>query len=92
MRKRGVLQLALEDTYNLLYVYVVNVNGQVAQVAELQLTIYTMQLIVIQLQLNQNNSFSTIMQLHHNYTHDVMLTSLIIIHLLKSNMCHYGKL
>jgi hypothetical protein len=30
------------------------------------------------------------MQLHYNYTHDVMLMSLIIIHLLKSNMWHYG--
>jgi hypothetical protein len=42
-----------------------------------------MQLIATQLQLYQNNSFSTIMQLHCNYTHDVMLTSLIVIHLLK---------
>jgi hypothetical protein len=51
---------------------------------ELQLIIYTMQLIAIQLQLYQNNSFSTIMQFHYNYTHDVILTSLIVIHLLKS--------
>jgi hypothetical protein len=29
------------------------------------------------------------MQLHYNYTHDIMLTSLIVIHLLKSNMWHY---
>jgi hypothetical protein len=42
-----------------------------------------MQLIAIQLQLCQNNSFSTIMQLHFNSTHDVMLTSLVVIHLLK---------
>jgi hypothetical protein len=26
------------------------------------------------LQLNQNNPFSTTMQLHYNYTYDVMLT------------------
>ncbi len=48
-----------------------------------------MQLIVIQLQLSQNNSFSTIMQLHYNYIHDVILTSLIVIHILKFNMWHY---
>jgi hypothetical protein len=29
------------------------------------------------------------MQLHYNYTHDVMLTSLIVIHLLKFDMWHY---
>jgi hypothetical protein len=29
------------------------------------------------------------MQLHYNYTHDIMLTSLIIIQLLKSNTWHY---
>jgi len=51
---------------------------------ELQLIIYMMQLIAIQLQLYQNNSFSTIMQFQYNYTHDVILTSLIVIHLLKS--------
>jgi hypothetical protein len=41
------------------------------------------------LQLNQNNSFSTIMKLHYNYTHDVILMSLIIIHLLKFDTWHY---
>jgi len=45
--------------------------------------------VATQLQFNQNNSFSTIIQFHSNYTHDVMLTSLIVIHLLKSNMWHY---
>jgi hypothetical protein len=30
------------------------------------------------------------MQLYYNYTHDVMMTSLIIIHLLKSNTWHCG--
>ncbi len=55
----------------------------------LQLTIYTVQLIVTQLQLNQNISFSTTMQLNYNCTHDVILLSLIIIHVLKSNMWHY---
>jgi hypothetical protein len=36
--------------------------------------------------------FSTIMQLHYNYTHNVMLTSLIVIHLLKYDMWHYEDL
>jgi hypothetical protein len=31
------------------------------------------------------------MQLHYNYTHDVILMSLIVIHLLKSNMWHYER-
>jgi len=56
---------------------------------ELQLTKYMAQLITTQLQFNQNNSFSTTMQLHYNYTHDAILMSLIIIHILKSNMWHY---
>jgi hypothetical protein len=47
------------------------------------------QLIKTQLQLSQNNSFSTTMQFHYNYAHDVMLMSLIIIHLLKSDTWHY---
>jgi hypothetical protein len=91
MRKKNVLQLTLQhnflvvkDTYNSLYLYVVSVHGQVACVAELQLTIYIVQFIETQLQLYQNNSLSTIMQLHYNYTHDVIVTSLIVIHLLKS--------
>jgi len=45
--------------------------------------------IVTQLQLNQNKSFSTTMQLHYNCIHDVMLTSLIIIHILKYDIWHY---
>jgi hypothetical protein len=48
-----------------------------------------LQLITTQLQPNQNNSFSTIMQLHYKCTHDIMLTSLIIIHLLKPDTWHY---
>jgi hypothetical protein len=48
------------------------------------------QFIAIQLQFSQN-LFSTTMQFHYNYTHDVILTSLIVIHLLKSNMWHYEK-
>jgi len=43
------------------------------------------------LQLNQNNSFSTIMQFDYNYTHDVILTSLIVIHILKYHMWHYEE-
>jgi hypothetical protein len=45
--------------------------------------------VATQLQISQNNLFSPTMQLHYNSTHDVMLTSLIVIHLLKSNMWHY---
>jgi hypothetical protein len=29
------------------------------------------------------------MQLHYNCTHDIMLMSLIVIHLLKFSTCHY---
>jgi hypothetical protein len=29
------------------------------------------------------------MQLHYNYNHDVMLTTLIVIHLLKYDTWHY---
>ncbi len=74
---------------NSLYLYVMNVNEQVTWNAKLQLTIYMVQFIVVPLQLSQNNSFSTIIQLHYNYTHDVMLMSIIIIHLLKFNTWHY---
>jgi hypothetical protein len=46
------------------------------------------QFIPIQLQLCQKNSFSTTMQLHYN-NHDVMMMSLIVIHLLKFDTWHY---
>jgi hypothetical protein len=29
---------------------------------------------------------------HYNYTHDAILTSLIVIHLLKYDMLHYEKI
>jgi hypothetical protein len=48
-----------------------------------------LQLIAIQLQLNQNNSFSTIIQCRYNYIHDVMLTSLLVIHLLNFDTWHF---
>jgi hypothetical protein len=32
---------------------------------------------------------STTIQLHYNDTHDVILMSLLIIHILKSHMWHY---
>jgi hypothetical protein len=38
-----------------------------------------------QLQFSQNNFFSITMQLYYNYTHDVILMSLIVIHILKFN-------
>jgi hypothetical protein len=95
MEKMGVLQLALQlnfwiidDTCNSLYLYIVNANKQVAWVAQLQFIVYTMQLIATQLQLSQNNSFSTTMQFHYN-THDVILMSLIVIHIFKFNTWHY---
>jgi hypothetical protein len=96
MRKKVVLQLALwlnfwvaPDTCNSLYLYIMNVIGQITWIAKLQRTVYMVKLIAIQLQINQNNLFSTVMQLHYNYTHDVMFTSLIVIHPLKFNMWHY---
>ncbi len=74
-KKKSVLQLALQlnfwvamDTCNSLYLYVMSSNEQVAWVAKLQLTIYMVHLIAIKLQFNQNNSFSTTIQLHYDYT------------------------
>jgi hypothetical protein len=75
-----------QDTCNSLYLYIVNDNGQVAWIVELQLIIHMVQLITTKLQLNQNNSFSITMQLQYNCTHDVTMTSLIVIHLLKFDM------
>jgi hypothetical protein len=46
---------------NSLYLHAMSANGQVAWVVELQLTIYMVQLITIQLQLCHNNSFSITM-------------------------------
>jgi hypothetical protein len=61
IKKRGVLQLALQinfwiakSNYKSQYLYTMNVNGQVAWVTQLQLPIYIVQLIGIQLQFNQN--------------------------------------
>jgi hypothetical protein len=65
---------------NSLYLYIMSANRQVAWVAELSLIVYMVQFITTQLQLNQNNSFSTIMQFHYNCTHDAIITSLIVIH------------
>ncbi len=94
--KRGVLQLALQlnfwivkYTCNSVYLYIVSVNGQVAWVVELQLIVCMVQLIATQLQFNQNNLFLTTIQFHYNYTYDVMLMSLIVIHLLKFDMWPY---
>jgi hypothetical protein len=42
----------VEDTCNLLYLYVVSANEQVAWVVELQLIVYVVQFIATQLQLN----------------------------------------
>jgi hypothetical protein len=69
-----------------------SVNKQIAWIAKLQFTIYMVQFIATQLQLCQNNSLLTIMQLNYNFTHDVMLMSLIVIHILKYNTWHYEKI
>jgi len=69
MKKKGVLQLVLQ------------LNFLITKDICNSLYLYN----ATQLQFNQNNSFSTTMQLHYNYTHDVMLMSLIVIHLLKFN-------
>jgi hypothetical protein len=62
MKKKGVLQLTLQpifwvayDTCYLMYLYEVSANKQVAWVVQLQFIMYTMQFIVTQLQLYQNN-------------------------------------
>jgi hypothetical protein len=98
MKKKGVLQLALRlnfrialDTCKSPYLYVVSVIGQVAKAAELQelqLIVYTVQLITTQLQLCHNNSLSTTMLLPYDYNHNVMLTS-FSIHPSKFNTSHY---
>jgi hypothetical protein len=56
MKKKGVLQMALqltlwvvEDTYNSLYLYAMSANQQLAWVTKLQLIIYMVQFITIQL-------------------------------------------
>jgi hypothetical protein len=58
---------------------------------KLQLIIYMVQLITIQLQLYHNNFFSTTMQLPYDYIHNVMLLS-FFIHPSKFNMWHYEDL
>jgi hypothetical protein len=37
----------------------------------------------------QNNSILATMQLHYNYTHNIMLMSLIVIHPLKYDTWHF---
>jgi hypothetical protein len=61
----------------------------IGQVAELQLTVYIVQFIAIQLQLCYNHPISTIMQLHYNYSHNIMLSLVIFIHPIKLNMWQY---
>jgi hypothetical protein len=55
---------------------------------ELQLTVYIMQLIIIQLQFCCNNSFSTTMQLCYDYNHNIMMMS-FFIHPSKFDTWHY---
>jgi hypothetical protein len=63
-------------------------SDKLQELQELQLTIYTVQLIITQLQLCCNNSFSTTMQLPYDYGHIVMLTS-FLIHPSKLNTWYY---
>jgi len=58
------------------------------ELQKLQLTAYTMQLNITQLQLCCNNSFSTTMQLPYDYNHNVMLMS-FFIHPSKFNKWRY---
>jgi hypothetical protein len=95
MKKKSVLQLALQfnfwvtmTTCNSLYFALWMLSNKLHELQELQLIVYTMQLIAIQLQFYGNNSVSTSMQLH-NYNHDIMLPLLIFIHPLKFHMWHY---
>jgi hypothetical protein len=60
-------------------------NGQIAWIAKLQLIVYMIQLIATM----SKQLIFNIMQLHYNYTHDVMLMSLIVIHLLKFDIWNY---
>jgi hypothetical protein len=95
MRKRGVLLLTLQLNLSCkghfqLTIFICH-ECQRTSCMNCRVVIhsYTMQLITTQLQLYQNNSVPTTMQLHYNCTHDVMLMSLIVIHLLKFDTWHY---
>jgi hypothetical protein len=44
------------------------------------------------MQFYQNNFVFTTMQLHYNYTHNIMLMSLIVIHPLKYDKWHFEKI
>jgi hypothetical protein len=95
MRKKGVLQLALQlgfelhQTFATHHIYMLWVLlDKLQELQELQVTIYTMQLITTQLQLCRNNSFSTTMQLPYDYNHNIMLMS-SFIHPSKFNMWQY---
>jgi hypothetical protein len=95
MKTKGVLQLALHlifefeqplVTHHIFMLWVL--LDKLHKLQELQLTIYIMQLIVIQLHLCCNNCFSTTMQLPYDCNHNVMLTS-FFIHSSKYNTWHY---
>ncbi len=73
---------------NSLYYMLLMLSDKLQELQKLQLTIYIVQLITIQLQLCYNNSFSTIMQLPYDYNHNIMFTS-FFIHPSKFNMWHY---
>jgi hypothetical protein len=95
MRKKGVLQLALKLIFELHRTFAIHriytlwvLSNKLQDSQKLQLIVYTIQHITIQLQLCHNNSFSTIMQLPYDYNHNAMLMS-FFIHPSKFNMWHY---
>ncbi len=93
--KRDVLRLTLQlnfwitlDIYNSLYLHGVSVNQQMHELQSCN----SPYIQCNSLHLNSNfmkTTHLTTMSLHYNYTHDVMLTSLIVIHLLKFYTWHY---
>ncbi len=76
----------LYQTLAIHYIYMLKMLLDKLQ--KLQLAIYIVQLIITQLQLCCNNSFSTIMQLPYDYNHNVKLTS-FFIHPSKFNQWYY---
>jgi hypothetical protein len=69
------------------YIYTPQVPMDKLQDAKLQLIVYIMHLIVTQLQFNKKIHF----QLLFNSIINIPMKSLIVIHILKSNMWHYEK-
>jgi hypothetical protein len=81
-----------EDICNSLNLYIVSAKGEVTWVIELQLIKYMMQLNVTHCNwiatLSKQFILKLLCKLHYNCTHNVMMMSSIVIHLLKYNMWH----